>query len=143
MNYVVLLGNLTRNPELKHLTSGTALAEFGIAVNENYKDKSGAKVEKVHFFDCVAWGRTGEVIAEYFQKGKKILIEGKLTFEQWEDKSSGAKRSKVRVNVQRFHFLPDGKGRDSNQDARQSMSGEENQAQPAWQDTDNGQDVPF
>lgn len=140
MNYTVQMGNLTRDPEVKHLPSGTSVTEFGIAVNESYKDKSGSKVEKVHFFDCFAWGRVGEVISEYFKKGKKILLYGSLAFEQWEDKSGG-KRSKIRIKVAGFDFLPDGKGRDSNQDARQSMSGEDNQ-EPAWVD-EKGGDVPF
>lgn len=142
MNHWTGLGNLTRDPELKHLPNGNPLCQFGIALNETWKDASGAKKEKVHFIDCTAWGKTAENIAKYFSKGKKILIEGKLNYESWDDKTSGAKRSKLTVTVGRFHFLPDGKGRDSNQDARQAQSGEDNQ-EPAWVDDGSGSEVPF
>lgn len=143
MNCCMLLGNLTRDPEVKFLTSGTAVAEFSIACNESWKDANGQKKEKVHYFDCVAFGKRGEAIGKYFTKGKKILIEGKLSQDRWDDKESGKPRSKVRINVQQFHFLPDGKGRDSNQDARQAISGEGDQTQPTWIDPDEGREVPF
>ena len=143
MNNVQLLGNLTRDPEVKYLTSGTAVGEFSIALNEKWKDKSSGQMkEKVHYVECKAWGATAENIAKYFAKGRKILVEGKLNYESWEDKESGKKRSKLTVTVGRFYFLPDGKGRDSNQDARQSMSGEDNQ-EPQWADSGDGNSVPF
>jgi single-strand DNA-binding protein len=104
-NRAILAGNLTRDPELRYLNSGSGVCEFAIAINRKWKDKAGATQEEVSFFDCVAWARTGEVIAEYFKKGKPILIEGRLQQDRWEDKSTGQNRSRVRIVVDRFEFL--------------------------------------
>jgi single-strand DNA-binding protein len=104
-NKVLLMGNLTRDPELRYTPSGTAICEFGIAVNESWTPKGGGeKKEKVHFFNCVAWAKTAEIVAQYFKKGKPIFIEGKLSFEQWQD-PTGGKRSTVKVTVERFQFI--------------------------------------
>jgi single-strand DNA-binding protein len=104
-NHVVLLGNLTRDPELKFLPSGTAVCEFSIAVNRRWTDKTtNEKKEEVSFFDCVCWGKGGETFAKYMTKGKPCLIDGELRQERWEDKDGG-KRSRVKVNVQGFQFL--------------------------------------
>jgi len=103
-NKVLLMGNLTRDPELKYTQGGMAICEFGIAINSSYTRKSGEKVEEVFFFDCQAWGKRGEVIAEYFKKGKPIFIEGTLRQERWED-ASGTKKSRIKVNVDQFQFV--------------------------------------
>lgn len=105
-NKVILMGNLTRDPELRHLPSGMAVVAIGLAVNERYKDKqSGAWVERPNFFDCEGFGRTAENINQFFSRGKPILIEGKLRMDQWEDKQSGQKRSKVKIVIDRFEFV--------------------------------------
>lgn len=97
-NRVILLGNLTRDPELKHTPSGTAVAELGLAVNRTWFDKqSNQKKEDVTFVDITVWGRQAEVAAEYLSKGRSALIEGRLQLDQWDDKDSGQKRSKLRV----------------------------------------------
>ena len=103
MNNVVLLGNLTRDPEVKFITDDTSVCNFGIAVNERYTNKDGDLVEKPMFIDCVAWQRKGEVIAEYFVKGQQIAVQGKLQLDQWEN-DEGESRSKHKINVFDFSF---------------------------------------
>jgi single-strand DNA-binding protein len=104
-NKVLLMGNLTRDPQLKYLPSQMAVVEFGIAVNRKYRTQSGEDREEVNFIDCTAWGKTGEVINQYFQKGKPIFIEGRLKYDSWEDKQGGGKRSKLTVVVDNFQFI--------------------------------------
>lgn len=108
MNYnsVTLIGHLTRDPELKNVgTKGTALAKFGMAINETYKGSDGSKKERVVFVDVVAWGRTGEVIHQYLKKGNPIFVKGRLDFSLWNDHATGAKRSKLEVVVETFQFI--------------------------------------
>lgn len=145
LNRVMLMGNLTRDPEMRHTQTGASVVEFGIAINETWKDKNtGEKREKTCFVDCKAWGRVGEVINEYMSKGRSIYVEGNLDFEQWEQE--GQKRSKLKVNVTSFQFI-DGKG-----DAQQSGGGGQHQTQrqqPTGQQSfagggnDSFGDVPF
>ncbi len=105
-NRVVLLGNVTRDIQVKFLQSGTAVAEVGLAVNERYKDKSsGEMVDKPVFVDVTLWGRTAEIAGEYLQKGKPVLIEGRLALDQWNDKDSGQKRSKLKVVGETLQLL--------------------------------------
>ena len=104
-NKVILMGNLTRDPELRSLPSGTTVVNFGLAVSERWKDKNtGEQREEVCFVDIDAFGRQGEVVNEYFSKGKPILVEGRLRFRQWET-DSGEKRSKLSVTLDRFSFV--------------------------------------
>lgn len=107
MNNVSLVGNLTRDPDLRHTSSNKSVCQFGLAVNERYKDASGQWVDKPMFIDCEAWGTTGENIARYMSKGRKVGITGSLVLDQWEDKQGG-KRSKHKVRVATCNFL-DGK----------------------------------
>lgn len=103
-NKVLLMGNVTRDIELKHTASNQAVATIGLAVNRRYKTKEGEDREDVTFVDCEAWGRTAEVIHQYFGKGKPIFIEGRLKLDQWEDKD-GKKQSKLRVVIEGFEFV--------------------------------------
>jgi single-strand DNA-binding protein len=105
VNKVILIGNLTRDPQLKYLPSQTAVAEFGLATNRRYKTASGEDREEVCFVDCSAFGRTAELINQYCQKGRPLYIEGRLKFDSWEDKQGGGKRSKLSVVVENFQFL--------------------------------------
>ncbi len=105
LNKVMLMGNLTRDPEMKYTPKGTAIANFGIAVNRNYSTEGGEKREEVTFIDLEAFGRTAEIIGEYFKKGRPIYVEGRLKLDTWDDKASGQKRSKLRVVVDSFEFL--------------------------------------
>jgi single-strand DNA-binding protein len=104
-NQVILLGNLTRDPQLKYLPNQTPVVEFGIATNRKWKGPNGEDREEVTFVDCAAFARQAEVINQYCQKGKQIMIQGRLKFDQWEDKQGGGKRSKLSVVVETFQLL--------------------------------------
>ena len=99
LNKVILIGNLTRDPELRYTPSGTALCKFGLAVNRKSKEK-----EEVTFVDITAWGKTGETASQYLAKGRQVCIEGRLTYSQWED-DGGKKRSKLEVTAEQVTFL--------------------------------------
>ena len=103
-NKVILMGNLTRDPELKTLPSQTVVCDFGLAVNRRWKDANGGDREEVLFIDCAAFGKTGETIAGNLTKGRPIHIEGRLRLEQWEQED-GQRRSKIRVVVEQFRFV--------------------------------------
>lgn len=103
-NRVFLMGNLTRDVELKQTAGNQQVAEIGLAVNRRFKDREGAEREEVTFVDCEAWGRTAEVMAKYLAKGRPVFIEGRLKLDTWQDQS-GAKRSKMRVVVENFQFI--------------------------------------
>ncbi len=104
-NKVILLGNLTRDIELRHTAGNNAVANFGIAVNRTWKTPEGEKREEVTFVDCEAWGRTGEVMSQYLKKGRPVFIEGRLKLDTWEDKETHKKQSKLRVVVESFQFV--------------------------------------
>lgn len=104
-NKVILAGNLTRDPELRYLPQGTAVAEFSLAINRTYKNQAGENVEEVTFVEIAAYGRQGEVIAQYVKKGRPLLVEGRLKLDTWEDKQTQQKRSKMRVILEGFSFL--------------------------------------
>ena len=103
-NKVMLIGNLTRDPQVKHLPSQTVVADFGLATNRKYRTAAGEDKEETCFVDCSAFGKQAEVIGQFCQKGKPIFVEGRLKFDSWEDKAGG-KRSKVSVVVENFQFL--------------------------------------
>ena len=97
-NKVILVGNLTRDPQVKYTTGGTAVAELGLAVSRQWFDKqSNTKKEETTFVDVTLWGRTAEVAGEYLAKGKQVLIEGRLQLDTWDDRETGLKRSKLKV----------------------------------------------
>ena len=107
-NKVLLMGNLTRDVQLKSLPSGQPVAEIGLAINRKFKTKDGQDREEVTYVDCECWGPRAEVIAKYFSKGKPIFVEGRLKLDSWEDKD-GQKRSKMRVVIDDFQFV-EGRG---------------------------------
>nr|MDP9175989.1 single-stranded DNA-binding protein [Planctomycetota bacterium] len=109
VNRVILVGNLTRDPQMKYLPSQTAVVEFGLAMNRKFRTATGEDREEVCFVDCSAFGRQAEVINQYCQKGKLIFVEGRLKLDQWEDKQGGGKRSKLTVVVENFQFLSGGR----------------------------------
>lgn len=104
LNKVLLIGNLTRDPELRYSPSGVAVAKFGLATNYVYKTQDGEKKEDVCFVDIVAFRKTAEFCANYFSKGKPIFIEGRLQFSTWET-PEGQKRSKLEVLAERIQFM--------------------------------------
>src|SRR3954465_4612526 len=101
-NKIILVGNLTRDPQLKYLPSQMAVCEFGLAVNHKFKTKTGEDREEVLFIDCACFGKGGEMINQYCTKGKQLLVEGRLKYDTWEDKQGGGKRSKHSVVVENF-----------------------------------------
>src|SRR5438270_3309463 len=103
-NQVLLMGNVTRDPQLKALPNGSQVVDFGLAVNRKYRSAAGEDKEETCFVDCAAFGKQAEVIHQYCQKGKPLFLEGRLKYETWEDKA-GAKRSKLSVIVEHFQFL--------------------------------------
>ncbi len=108
-NKVFLMGNLTRDIELKHTPSDQSVATIGLAVNRRYTTKEGEKREETTFVDCEAWGRTAEIMSQYLSKGRGVFIEGRLKLDQWEDRETGKNRSKLKVVIDNFQFV-DSKG---------------------------------
>lgn len=104
-NRCILIGHLTRDPELRNLPNGTALCKFGIAVNRNWTTESGEKKEEVTFVDVDCFGRTAENVAKYLKKGSALLVEGRLKLDQWDDKQTGQKRSKLGVVAEMVTFM--------------------------------------
>ena len=109
-NKVMLMGNLTRDPEVRYTPKGTALATIGLAVNRNWTNEAGEKKEEVTFVDVEVWGRQAETIGQYLSKGRPIFVEGRLKLDQWDDKESGQKRSKLKVVCENFQFIGAPKG---------------------------------
>jgi single-strand DNA-binding protein len=121
-NKVMLMGNLTRDPQVKHIpSSNTVVAEFGLAVSRRYRTQAGEDREEVAFVDCTAFARQAETIAQFCTKGKALFVEGRLKYDTWEDKNTQAKRSKLTVVVENFQFIG-GKG-----DAGGNGNGDEGQ----------------
>jgi len=110
-NRVILAGNLTRDPELRYTPKGTAIASFGLAINRRWKTETGETKEEVTFVDVDAFGRQAEVVAQYMKKGRPFLVEGRLKLDQWEDKNTHQKQSKLKVVLEGFSFI-DTKGAD-------------------------------
>ena len=104
-NRVIIAGNLTRDPELKYLANGTAIASFGVAINRTWKDANGEARQETTFVDVSAFSKQAETIGQYFKKGKPILVEGRLKLDQWEDKTTHQKQSKLKVVLESFSFL--------------------------------------
>lgn len=104
-NKVILLGNLTRDPELRYTPKGTAVARLGLAVNRTYKTDSGESKEEVTFLDVDAWGKQAELISQYLRKGNPLFVEGRLRLDQWDDKQTGQKRSAIKVVLENFQFV--------------------------------------
>jgi single-strand DNA-binding protein len=109
-NKVILLGNVTRDLELRYTPRGTALVDVGLAINRTWKDDAGEKQEEVTFVDVTFWGRSAEILGEYCQKGTGLHVEGRLTLERWEDKGSGKKMQRLKVVGEGFQFLPSAGG---------------------------------
>ena len=107
-NKVILAGNLTRDPELRYTPKGTAVAKLGLAINRSWTTETGEKREEATFVDVDAFGKQAEVISQYLRKGRSLLVEGRLRLETWDDKQTGAKRSKLGVVLESFSFLDSG-----------------------------------
>src|SRR5438552_11532195 len=110
LNKVLLMGNLTRDPELRVTPKGTSICQFSLAINRQFKMESGETREEVIYVDVEAWGKQGETIAKYVTKGRPLYVEGRLRLDQWEDKNTKEKRSRMKVVLEQFQFLGDGRG---------------------------------
>ena len=149
-NRVILVGNLTRDPQLRYTPSQAAVCDFGLAINRQWNSQDGQKREEVTFVDCTAWARSAETLAKYVTKGSPLLVEGRLTYRTW-DGPDGKKRSKLEVTVERFQFLgrPSGGAGGAKPNAKPQVAagdsaareeaGAEDQSKPA--DYDFNQDV--
>ncbi|MGA1868740.1 MAG: single-stranded DNA-binding protein [bacterium] len=104
LNHIFLIGNLTRDPELRYTPSGTPVGGFGLAVNRKYNTKSGEKKEEVDFFEIEVWDKQAEVCSEYLSKGKSVLVQGRLKQDRWEDES-GNKKSKLKIVASNVQFI--------------------------------------
>lgn len=155
LNVCHLIGNLTRDPELRVTPKGTAVTKFGLAINRTYKDANEQTREDVTFVDVEAWGKQAEVLAKYVTKGRPLYVQGRLQLDQWEDKTSGEKRSKLKVVLESFQFLG---GRDGSSEGSQPDAPDDadqtrrhtaprapggGRSAPAPQHDINDEDVPF
>ena len=109
-NKVILLGNLTRDPEVRYTPKGTAVTDLGLAVNRTYTADNGEKREEVTFVDVTFWGRTAEVAGEYLKKGRPVFVEGRLQLDSWDDKTSGQKLTKLKVIGENMQMLGSPRG---------------------------------
>lgn len=110
LNRVLLMGNLTRDPEIRQTNKGTTVAEMSIAVNRRVPDGAGGYTDETTFVDLTAWAKTAETCGKYLSKGRAVFIEGRLELQRWEDKQTGQKRSKLQVVAETVQFLSNGKG---------------------------------
>ena len=141
-NKVLLLGNVTRDPEVRYTPKGSAVCDLGIAVNRGYTTDSGEKREEVTFVDVTLWGRTAEVASEYLKKGRPVFIEGRLQMDTWDDKQTGQKRTRLRVVAENMQLLggrPHGGGAETTGERRQTTEPPKSSA-PAEPDED---EIPF
>ena len=105
LNKVMLIGNVTQDPEVRRTSSGTAVSTLRLAVNESYQSKSGERVEKTLFLDVDVWDRQAETCQQYLSKGSPVFVEGRLQMDTWDDKETGQKRSRLKVRAERVQFL--------------------------------------
>lgn len=130
INLTIYAGHLTRDPELRTTPNGKSVVAFSIANNRTWRDEGGNEHEDVCFLDVEAWGKTAETIAKWFQKGKPIQVQGHLKLDQWEDKATGQKRSRIKMVAERFFFVGGNKDDGGEQHEQQ---GEQRQSPPPQQ----------
>ncbi len=149
-NKVILLGNLTRDPEVRYTPKGSAVCDLGLAVNRQYTLDSGEKREEVTFVDVVLWARLAEIAGEYLKKGRPVFIEGRLQLDTWDDKQSGQKRTKLRVVGESMQLLGSRPAATAASDAgeseRPARSAEKSAAPPPKSSAPaepDGDEIPF
>jgi len=139
LNKVMLIGNLTRDPEIRYTPKGQAVTDIGLAVNRVYSTENGEKREEVTFIDITLWGRTAEVVHQYCKKGRPLFVEGRLHLDTWDDKQTGQKRSKLKVIADGIQLLGsregggEGSGANASYGAQPASSGGAAPARPAPQ----------
>jgi single-strand DNA-binding protein len=144
VNKVFLMGNLTRDVELKYTPSDQPVASLGIAVNRKYRTREGEDRDETTFVDCEAWGRTAEVMNQYLAKGRPVFVEGRLKLDQWEDRETGKNRSKLKVVVENFQFVdsPGGGGNRGSKPAPAGAAAAPSSSPPTHAPV-NESDIPF
>ena len=143
LNKVMLIGNLTRDPEVRYTPKGSAVCDLAIAVNRTYATDSGEKVQETIYVDVVVWARLAEVAGQYLKKGSSAYIEGRLQMDTWEDKQTGQKRSKLGVVLESFSFLDSGAGRGAEGGAPAAAAAPRPRpAAPAATEAPSGDDSP-
>lgn len=140
LNKVLLIGNLTRDPELRYTPRGTAVAEISLAINRVWYDDAKQKQEETTFVDITLWGRQAELAQQYLNKGRGCFVEGRLSLDTWEDKATGQKRSKLKVVAESLQFLPDGKSHGGKHDPAPARTSEPPASTNAPLEDD---DIPF
>ncbi len=159
VNKVILIGNVTRDPEVKFTSKGSAVADLGLAINRNYTLDNGEKREETTFVDVELWGRLAEIAGEYAKKGRLVYIEGRLRMDTWDDKASGQKRSRMKVVAENLQLLGSRTGGDAPSGPRGEHEGGSEDAPaprrsaspaapsrphtPAATPHDNDDDIPF
>ena len=120
----IIAGNITRDPDMRTTASGSQVCSFAIAVNRSFKDSSGNQQDQVSYIDCVAWGKSAEIICQYVHKGSALLVSGRLEQRSWEDKNSGQRRSRTEVVVEDFSFIGNGSGNGGSYNSNRGASKE-------------------
>jgi single-strand DNA-binding protein len=141
INKAILIGNLGRDPELRYTQNGQAVANFTLATNESWTDKGGEKVERTEWHRVVAWGKVGELCAQYLSKGRTVYVEGRIQTREWEDKD-GNKRSTTEINAQTVQFLGGMRG-EADAGPRPSAPGGDDPSGGASGGAPPGDDIPF
>jgi single-strand DNA-binding protein len=142
-NKVILMGNLTRDPELRYTPKGTAVARIGLAVNRTWRTETGEQREETTFVDIDAFGRQAETIAQYLKKGNPLLVEGRLRLHSWEDKQTNQKQSRLRVDLETFRFVGSAQNRDGASAAEAPRSRAVETPQEPVEEPPSDDDVPF
>ena len=146
LNKIMVMGNITRDIELKYIPSGTAVCQFSIAVNRTWNNKAGEKQEETTFLDVEAWEKQAETIAQYCKKGSSIYVEGRLKSEQWDDKTTGQKRSKLKIHLEQFQFIGGKQEQSEKPQAEKPKAPPARQLKPTDPDLDAAPDddqIPF
>lgn len=136
----IVAGNITRDPEMRTTGSGSQVCSFAIAVNRSFKDSSGNQQDQVSYLDCVAWGKSAEIICQYVHKGSALLVSGRLEQRSWEDKNSGQKRSRTEIVIEDFSFIGNNGG-GGNGGGNYSSNRGASKSVEAEADVDMGSDV--
>ncbi len=152
VNKVILIGNLTRDPEVRYTPKGTAVADIGMAMNRSFSSDGGERREETTFVDVTLWGKQAEVVGEYLKKGNPLYIEGRLQMDSWEDKNTGQKRTKLKVVGDRFQFMGGGNNDGGSSSQQRSENSQSNQSAPESSEGNDGaqfetdseeDDIPF
>lgn len=148
VNKVMLLGNITRDLEIRYTPKGTAVTDLGLAVNRVRTSESGERIEETTFVDVTLWGRQAEIAGQYLSKGRPVFIEGRLQLDTWDDKATGQKRSKLRVVGENMQLLPSGGGGGGNSgggsdSSRHDSSDSGSGGEPSDYSDEEEDDIPF